>query len=45
MEVSHKNDVLPSLAVDGLRQFVRKRRQQWEAGEDVSDFEVFELIG
>ncbi len=42
MEVSHKNDVLPSLAVDGLRQFVRKRRQQWEAGEDVSDFEVFE---
>lgn len=41
MEVSHKNDVLPSLAVDGLRQFVRKRRQQWETG-DVSDFEVFE---
>lgn len=42
MEVSHKNDVLPSVAVERLGQFVRKRRQQWETGEVPSDFETFE---
>lgn len=42
MEVSHKNDVLASLAVEGLRQFVRQRRQQWETEETAPDFESFE---
>jgi hypothetical protein len=42
MEVSHKNGVLARPATERLRQFVRKRRQQWEVGEEVLDFEVFE---
>lgn len=42
MEVSHKNDVLARPAAKRLRQFVRKRRQQWEAEEEVLDFEIFE---
>jgi hypothetical protein len=42
MEVSHKNDVLPSPAAERLGQFVRQRRQQWEAAGGVGDFEVFE---
>jgi len=42
MEVSHKNDVLASLAVERLGQFVRKRRRQWEVREDSPDCEMFE---
>jgi hypothetical protein len=42
MEVSHKNEVLARPAAQRLGQFVRKRRQQWEAGEEVLDFEAFE---
>ena len=42
MEVSHKNDILARPAAKRLRQFVRKRRQQWEVEEEVLDFEVFE---
>lgn len=42
MEVSHKNDVLPNLAIERLRQFVRKQRQRWEAAESAPDFESFE---
>ena len=42
MEVSHKNDVLARPATERLGQFVRKRRQQWEVGEENLDFEVFE---
>lgn len=42
MRVSHKDDVLTSLAAERLGQFVRQRRQQWEAGEYAGDFEVFE---
>jgi hypothetical protein len=42
MEVSHKNDVLASLATEALGQFVRQRRQQWETEEIAPDFEPFE---
>jgi hypothetical protein len=42
MTVSHRNEVLQSSAIQRLGQFVRKRRQQWETGEDVPAFEVFE---
>jgi hypothetical protein len=42
MEVWHKNDVLPSLAIDELGQFVRRRRRQWETEGFVSDLEGFE---
>jgi hypothetical protein len=42
MEVSHKNDILARPATERLRQFVRKRCQQWETGEENLDFEIFE---
>jgi hypothetical protein len=44
MEVSHKNDILARPATERLRQFVRKRRQQWEVGEEVLDFEILERV-
>jgi hypothetical protein len=42
MRVSHKNEVLPSLALERLRQFVRQRRVQWESEGAAPDFESFE---
>ena len=42
MEVSHENDILARPAAERLRQFVRKRCQEWEAGEENLDFEIFE---
>ena len=42
MRVSHKNEVLPSVALEQLRQFVRQQRQQWEEAGSAPDFETFE---
>jgi hypothetical protein len=42
MEILHKNEHLPSPAFEQLGQFVRQRRQQWTAQEEVADFEAFE---
>jgi hypothetical protein len=42
MRVSHKNEVLPSPALERLGQYVRQRRQQWEIKGFAPDFETFE---
>lgn len=42
MKVWHKNDVLPSAALERLRQFVRQRREQWENQDSTPDLETFE---
>lgn len=42
MEVSHKNDVLASLAVEALGRFVRQRRQPWEIEEMAPGFGISE---
>jgi len=42
MGILHRNDDLPNVAIEKLRQFVRQRRQAWQEQETVSDFEGFE---
>ena len=42
MEVSHKDDVLTSPAVERLGQFVRQQRRQWEKEGYAGNFEDFE---
>ena len=42
MEVLHRNEHLPSPALEQLGQFVRQRRQQWTDRGEVPDFEAFE---
>lgn len=42
MGIFHKNEHLPSPAIEQLGQFVRHRRQQWTDQGEVPDFEAFE---
>jgi hypothetical protein len=42
MEILHKNEHLPSPAIEQLGQFVRQQRQQWTDQGEVPDFEAFE---
>ena len=42
MEILHKNEHLPSPALEQLGQFVRQRSQQWTDQGEEPDFEAFE---